>query len=165
MMSGKTGINLPNNVFFRNLAWTLWVPIGFTTASIEVLEWFWYSWFHGVPPLDFKLKFMDNWLKKSKGGTPWNHEYQNHSRTSILTVVNPMGAHSVHAKFRKNILLGRLIPVLPGVIAVCGPNPFDTLSWKSGHFCTFDVCKVMPKALTSPMFLVALLASKNIIIL
>ena len=37
MTPGKTGINLPNNVFFRNLAWTLWAPIGFTTASIEVL--------------------------------------------------------------------------------------------------------------------------------
>ena len=29
--------NLPNNEFFRNLTWTLWVPIGFTTASIEDL--------------------------------------------------------------------------------------------------------------------------------
>ena len=28
MMPGKTEINLPNNVFFLNLAWTLWVPIG-----------------------------------------------------------------------------------------------------------------------------------------
>ena len=38
MTPGKTGINLPNNIFFRNLAWTLWAPIGFTTASIEALE-------------------------------------------------------------------------------------------------------------------------------
>ena len=33
---------------------------------------------------------------------------------------------SVHAKFQKNSLLGRLIPSGPGVIAVFGPNPFDS---------------------------------------
>ena len=62
--------HVPNKEFFQNLAWTLWAPIGFTTVSIEVLEWFWYSWFHRVPPLDFKLKVMDDSLKKSKGGGP-----------------------------------------------------------------------------------------------
>ena len=27
------GFHVPNNEFFRQLAWTLWVPIRFTTAS------------------------------------------------------------------------------------------------------------------------------------
>ena len=47
------GFHVPNNDFFRNLAWTLWVAIGFTTASIKYLGWFWLSWFHGVSPLEF----------------------------------------------------------------------------------------------------------------
>ena len=33
-------IDLPNNEFFRNLAWTLWVPIGFTTV-IEYVSKIW----------------------------------------------------------------------------------------------------------------------------
>ena len=47
-----------------------------------------------------------------------------------------MGTQSVHAKFRKNTLLGRLIPVSPGVIAVCGPNPFDKKINKDGNYTT-----------------------------
>ena len=37
VMGAPEVFNLPNNEFFQNLTWTLWVPIGFTTASIEDL--------------------------------------------------------------------------------------------------------------------------------
>ena len=62
--------NLPNNEFFRNLTWTLWVPIGFTTASIKDLLQFWFSWFHGVPPLDFCNSWFKNFHQKLQRGDP-----------------------------------------------------------------------------------------------
>ena len=62
----------------------------------------------GSPLWIFWRKFMNQLLQNSKGGTPWNQENQNCSRSSILAVVNPMGTQSVHVKFRKNSLLGRL---------------------------------------------------------
>ena len=59
--------HVPNNEFFRNLAWTLWVPIGFTTASIKYLGWFWLSWFHGVPLWNFSWNMWMTPIKKTKG--------------------------------------------------------------------------------------------------
>ena len=49
-----------------------------------------------------------------------------------------MGMQSVHAKFQKNSLLGRLIPSGPGVIAVFGPNPFDRNVKKSSLIRCLD---------------------------
>ena len=40
VIRGLEVFNLPNNEFFRNLAWTLWVPIGFAPGSIEDLGLF-----------------------------------------------------------------------------------------------------------------------------
>ena len=61
------------------------------------------------PPFGF-LTVIYGWpiFKKPKGGTPWNRENQNCPRPSILVVVNHTGTQSVHAKFWRNSLLGRL---------------------------------------------------------
>ena len=67
---------------------------------------FTFSW---GPPFGF-LTVIYRWpiFKKPKGGTPWNRENQNCPRPSILVVVNHTGTQSVHAKFWRNSLLGRL---------------------------------------------------------
>ena len=70
VMGAPEVFNLPNNEFFRNLTWTLWVPIGFTTASIKDLLQFWFSWFHGVPPLDFLMGIYESAITKIQRGDP-----------------------------------------------------------------------------------------------
>ena len=66
---------------------------------------FTFSW---GPPFGFFSLISYIFKQKSKGGTPWKCENQNGGRSLILALVNPIGTQSLHAKFQKKSLLGRL---------------------------------------------------------
>ena len=88
--------------FWWNLVCNISMVIGWCTVSLVDLGQLLISDFHGVPLLDFLLKFMDDPLKIFKGGTPWKSKIKICPRSMKLAVHQPMTKLILHTKFHQN---------------------------------------------------------------
>ena len=101
------------------MAWILWVPVGFTTVSIKDLGRFSYSWFHGVPPLDFFNRLSKNFNQKTQRGDPMKSWKWKLSQIFNIHCGEPYRYPQYPCQVSKKIIIGK-VEMLP--LVVTGSN-------------------------------------------
>ena len=127
--------NLPDNEFLQNLACTLWVPVWFTTASIKDLGRFSFSWFHGVPPLDFFNRLSKNFNQKTQRGDPMKSWKWKLSQIFNIHCGEPYRYPQYPCQVSKKIIIGKV--EMPPLV-VTGSNLGTSFFYYAPEFLGFQ---------------------------